>query len=49
MRTLLVLAALAVSCLAGDYELDEGVLVLTKDTFAAAIAEYNFILVEFCK
>ena len=49
MRVLLLLAALVASSLAGDYEVDEGVLVLTKDTFEAAIEEHSFILVEFCK
>ena len=49
MRTLLLLAALVVASLAGDYEVDEGVLVLTKDTFEAALEEHSFILVEFCK
>lgn len=49
MRTVLLLVALAASCLAGDYEEDEGVLVLTNDNFKAAVDEYNFILVEFCE
>ena len=49
MRTVLLLAALVVASLAGDYEVDEGVLVLTKDTFEAALEEHSFILVEFCK
>ena len=49
MRALLVLLAVAASCLAGDYEVDDGVLVLTKDTFEGAINEYDHVLVEFCK
>lgn len=44
-----MLVALATSCLAGDYEVDEGVLVLTKDTFNAALEEHSYVLVEFCK
>ena len=49
MRTVLLLVALAASCLAGDYEVDEGVLVLTNDNFQAAIEEHSFVLVEFCE
>ena len=49
MKILLLLAALSTVCLAGDYEVDEGVLVLTKDTFSAAVEEHAFLLVEFCK
>ena len=49
MKILLLLAALSAVCLAGDYEVDEGVLVLTKDTFSAAVEEHAFLLVEFCK
>lgn len=49
MRTLLLLAALAATCLAGEYETDEGVLVLTKDNFEAAVEEYSYLLVEFCE
>lgn len=47
MRILLLLAALVASSLAGDYEVEDSVLVLTKDTFEAAIEEHSFILVEF--
>ena len=49
MKCLLVLLALAGACLAGDYEVDEGVLVLTQDTFQAALEEHAFVLVEFCE
>lgn len=47
MRTLFLLAVLAVGCLAGDWEVEDGVLVLTKDNFDAAIEQHEHILVEF--
>ena len=49
MRTLLLLAALIGACLAGDWEVEDGVFVLTSDNFQSAVDEHNFLLVEFCK
>ena len=34
---------------AEEIKTDEGVLVLTKDTYEQAITENTFVLVEFCK
>jgi len=33
--------------LAGDYEKEDGVLVLTNDNFAEAVAEFDYLLAEF--
>ena len=49
MKSVLLLVVLSAVCLAGEYEVDEGVLVLTTDTFNSAVEEYSYILVEFCK
>jgi protein disulfide-isomerase A1 len=43
----LSLFALVGLTLAGDYEKEDGVLVLTNDNFAEAVAEFDFLLVEF--
>lgn len=45
---ILAVAASTVIC-ETDFKYDEGVLVLTKQTFPDAINEFEFILVEFCK
>ena len=34
---------------AGEYEEDEDVLVLKVSDFDAAVAEFKYVLVEFCK
>lgn len=44
----IVIAASTVNC-ETDFKYDEGVLVLTKQTFPDAVNEFEFILVEFCK
>merc|ERR1712048_954378 len=43
----LSLFALVGLTLAGDYEKEDGVLVLTNDNFADAVAEFDFLLAEF--
>ena len=34
---------------AADYVEEEDVLVLTKDNFDQAVADFKYLLVEFCK
>jgi protein disulfide-isomerase A1 len=46
-RHLFLIVCLAVSAFAADIEEEEGVLVLTNDNFDQAIADNEFILVEF--
>ena len=36
-------------CLCDEIKTDEGVLVLTKSTYDQALADNEFVLVEFCK
>jgi len=46
--SIIVLLGLACLCGATSYKEEEDVLVLTKDTFDDAVAEFPDILVEFC-
>jgi hypothetical protein len=41
-------AILFVACVA-EIQVEEGVLVLTTENFDSAVAENQFVLVEFCK
>ena len=45
----LVLSLAAVTRADDEIKEDEGVLVLTKDTFDKALEQYRFVLAEFCK
>lgn len=50
LRFLVVaLCAVALAGAEDAYTLEENVLVLTKDNFASALAEYPNLLVEFCE
>lgn len=48
-RLLLCLAVAAQAFAADDIKTDEGVLVLTKGNFKNAIADNEYVLVEFCE
>ena len=45
-----IVVLLGLACLSGatTYKEEDDVLVLTKDTFDSAVAEFADILVEFC-
>jgi len=45
---IVILLSLGCLCAATTYKEEDDVLVLTKDTFDDAIAEFSDILVEFC-
>lgn len=45
---IIVLLGLACLCAATEFKEEDDVLVLTKDTFDSAMAEFPDILVEFC-
>lgn len=48
--SILVVAALAAVVCADDaYKTEDGVLVLNKGNFAAALEQYEHVLVEFCE
>ena len=44
-----VLTLLVVAAFADDFKEEDGVLVLTKDTFDAAIEKHEYVLAEFCE
>ena len=46
--SVIVLLGLACLCCATSFKEEDDVLVLTKDTFDSALAEFPDILVEFC-
>jgi len=47
MKAILIAVLCIAAVFAGDYATEEGVLVLTDNTFAQAIEEYDFVLAEF--
>lgn len=46
---IVVICVLFALTIAEDIKKDEGVLVLNKNNFKSAIADNDYVLVEFCK
>lgn len=44
-----LVAAVVLGAASTEYKEEDGVLVLTKDTFDKAIEQFQHVLVEFCK
>jgi len=49
MRLSAILCLVLVAAAAAQYTEEEDVLVLTKDNFDQAVADFKYLLVEFCK
>ena len=46
---ILLVIATATNTFADEIKIEDGVLILTKDNFKGAVADNEFVLVEFCK
>jgi len=49
MRFSAILCLVLVAAVAAEYAEEDDVLVLTKDNFDQAVADFKYLLVEFCK
>jgi len=49
MKFSAILCLVLVAASSAEYTEEDDVLVLTKDTFGQAVAEFKYLLVEFCK